>query len=122
MKFVVIWFWRGIAIIALILGFIGIPLPGLPTVPFLLLSAWAASKGWPRLESFLINHPKYGSTIRQWREQGAIPLKAKYLSSGMMSVSAVIFALTDHETYKKVLLVLLMLIVAIWIWRRPLPK
>ena len=44
---------------------IGAVLPGLPTVPFLLVAAWAGGKGWPALEVKLLNHPRYGPTLRR---------------------------------------------------------
>jgi uncharacterized protein len=42
--------WRALALLSLALGGIGVVLPGLPTVPFVLLSAFAAGKGWPKFE------------------------------------------------------------------------
>jgi hypothetical protein len=61
-------FWRTLALTALMLGAIGIVLPGLPTVPFLILAAWSGSRGWPALEAHLLDHPKHGDTIRRWRQ------------------------------------------------------
>ncbi|WP_416307307.1 YbaN family protein [Neptunicella sp. SCSIO 80796] len=111
--------WRILALLFLMLGLIGIPLPGLPTVPFILLSAWAGSKGWPALENWLLNHPIFGESIKQWRRYGAIPIKAKILSSLMMLLSAIIFWLTEYRLYFKIGLSLMFVAVAIWIWRRP---
>ena len=65
--------WRLVAIGAICLGGIGIVVPVLPTVPFLILAAFAASKGWPELERRLLDHPRYGPDIRGWREHGTIP-------------------------------------------------
>ena len=42
--------WRVAALAAFGIGVVGIVIPVLPTVPFLILSAWAASKGWPAFE------------------------------------------------------------------------
>ena len=40
-----ILFWRSLVIVFVVLGFIGAVLPGMPTTVFLILAAWAASKG-----------------------------------------------------------------------------
>lgn len=102
------------------LALIGVVVPGLPTVPFLLVAAWAAGKGWPALEQWLLNHPRYGDSIRRWRERGAVPRRAKWASSGMMAASAAIMiALPTVPVWTKVGVPLLMLCVAVWIWRRP---
>ncbi len=74
--------------IFVILGFIGALLPGIPTTVFLILAAWASSRGWPQMDNWLLNHPKYGSTLRDWRANGTVPRKAKWLATIMMSISA----------------------------------
>lgn len=71
-------FWRILVSIFVILAMIGAILPGMPTTIFLILAAWAASKGWPQMDAWLLNHPKYGITLRNWREHGTVPRKAKY--------------------------------------------
>lgn len=111
--------WRLLAIAALILGLIGIVLPGLPTVPFVILAAWAGGRGWPALEAWLLAHPRWGPPIRNWREHGAMPRRAKWLSSLMMAVSAALLLASPAPLAVRVGVPLLMLAVAIWIWRRP---
>src|SRR5690606_4026642 len=70
--------WRIFAGLMVLLGMAGAVLPVLPTVPFLLVAAWAASRGWPSLEARLLAHPKHGPYIVRWRERGAVPRKAKW--------------------------------------------
>jgi len=111
--------WRALALVSLMLGLIGALLPVLPTVPFLLLAAWAASKGWPALEAWLLNHAHFGPHIRRWRERGAVPRRAKWLASVMMSASALMLALSPLPLAVKIGVPALMLGVAIWLWRRP---
>lgn len=111
--------WRALALLSLVLGFLGILLPVLPTVPFLLLAAWAASKGWPALERWMLNHAHFGPHIRSWRERGAVPRRAKWLASFMMGLSTFMLALTPVHLAVKIALPALMLAVAIWLWRRP---
>lgn len=111
--------WRTLAIVSLILGLIGIPLPGLPTVPFVLLSAWAAGKGWPALEQKLLAHPTLGPAIQQWRAHGIVSRRAKYLASIMMTLSAIMLQFSAAPWAMKVALPLFLLAVAIWLWCRP---
>lgn len=113
--------WRTGAIIALGLGLAGLAVPVVPTVPFLLVSAWAAGKGWPALERWLLAHRTYGPHIRRWRERGAVPRSAKMLATLMMIASAAGLQFTDLEQWVKIAVPLTMLGVAVWLWRRPEP-
>ncbi len=114
-----ILFWRSLVIIFIVLGFIGALLPGMPTTVFLILAAWAASKGWPQMDAWLMNHPKYGQTLRDWRAHGTVPRKAKWIASLMMLVSAIIMLLTNAPLWVKIFTDACMLSVAIWLWMRP---
>ena len=70
--------------ISLGLGILGIFLPLLPTTPFLLLTAALYFKGSPRLYQWLLNHKYFGTYIRNFRENKAIPLRAKIISLLLM--------------------------------------
>ncbi|NNH26486.1 YbaN family protein [Acinetobacter terrestris] len=115
-------FWRSLVVIFVILGFIGALLPGMPTTVFLILAAWAASKGWPQMDAWLLNHPKYGATLRAWRENGTVPRKAKWFASIMMLISAIIMLFTNAPLLVKVFTDLTMLSVLTWLWLRPEPS
>lgn len=111
--------WRIVAVVSLILGLIGIPLPGIPTVPFVLLSAWAAGKGWPALEQRLLAHSTFGPPIQQWRSHGIVSRRAKYLASIMMLLSALMLQFSTAPWWLKLTLPLFLLMVALWLWYRP---
>ena len=115
-------FWRSLVMIFVILGFIGALLPGMPTTVFLILAAWSASKGWPQMDAWLLNHPKYGATLRAWRENGTVPRKAKWFATIMMMISGIIMLFTNAPLLVKILTDLTMLTVAIWLWLRPEPS
>lgn len=111
--------WRSGAFLAVIIGFAGIAVPVLPTVPFLIVAAWAAGKGWPALEQRLLSHEKYGPYIRRWREHRSVPRRAKVIATAMMIASAVLVQFTADAPWVRIAAPLAMLIVAIWLWRRP---
>jgi hypothetical protein len=112
--------WRALALLSLGLGLVGVALPVLPTVPFLILSAWAASKGWPAFEIWLLNHRLFGPPIVQWRARGAVPRRAKWASSLMMACSAVgMQFFVQIPLWLRLAVPAVMLAVAVWLWRRP---
>ena len=73
-----------IGTLAFVLGIIGIFLPLLPTTPLLLLAAALYFRSSPRLYDWLLNHPYFGSYIRNFRESRAIPLHAKIVSVSLL--------------------------------------
>lgn len=70
--------------ISLVLGVVGIFLPLLPTTPFLLLTAALYFRSSPRLYEWLLNHKYMGPYIRNFRENKAIPLRAKIVSVSLL--------------------------------------
>ena len=59
------------------LGALGAVLPLLPTVPFLLLAVFCFARSNPAWEQRILDDPRWGPQIREWRERGAISRKAK---------------------------------------------
>lgn len=70
--------------ISLALGVIGIFVPLLPTTPLLLLAAALYFRSSPKLYDWLLNHPRLGTYIRNFREHRAIPLRVKIVSMGLV--------------------------------------
>lgn len=71
----------------LALAIIGVFLPGLPTVPFLLLTAWFAARGSERLHSWLYAHPTFGKLLTDWEQQKAISRNSKVIAVAMLITS-----------------------------------
>ena len=117
----ILW-WRSVAVLSVALGMIGVIIPGLPTVPFLLVAAWAGTRGWPELEAWLLNHPRYGQSIRQWREQGAVSRRAKCAASTMMLISVILIAFSGAHDVIKVAVPLMLCTTLLWLWKRPEPR
>jgi len=83
--------------LALGLGLLGIPLPLLPTTPFLLLSAYCYARSSERFYYWLINHRYLGEHIRNYRDHRGTTAQVKKGSIALLwitiSISAV-FAVT----------------------------
>ncbi|KON28168.1 hypothetical protein AC481_02665 [miscellaneous Crenarchaeota group archaeon SMTZ-80] len=61
----------------IIIGFIGIFLPLLPTTPFLLLAAACYARGSKKFYNWLITNRWFGEYIKNYREKKGIPIKTK---------------------------------------------
>lgn len=66
--------------LSLAIGILGIFLPLLPTVPFLLLTAYCFARSSNRLYNWLINHKTFGSYIYNYQTYRAMPRKTKILA------------------------------------------
>ncbi len=116
------WAWIALAYACLLLGIVGIFLPGLPTTPFILLAAWAAAKGSRHLHAWLLAHRVFGPMIRDWQAQGAVSRTAKRWALGTMALCALIFFLTAPKLWMAASATAIMAVIAIWLWRRPEPR
>lgn len=83
------WLYLAIGWTMVGLGIIGAVLPIMPTVPFLIVAAAAFARSSPELEARLMDHPRFGHHLRQWRHQGAIARPAKILAVIAMACSFV---------------------------------
>ncbi|MGI9409707.1 MAG: YbaN family protein [Hyphomicrobiaceae bacterium] len=80
--------WKLAGTASLVIGVIGIVVPLLPTTPFLLLAAFCYQRGSERLHDWLVNHPRFGPAIRDWRTHGVISRTAK--RNAMIAMVAVL--------------------------------
>ena len=115
------WAWWLLAYVSLGVGIVGIFVPGLPTVEFVLLSAFAAARGSERLHRWLMAHPRFGPMIHDWQAYGAIGRRAKGWSLILMTISAVAMFLAAPKMWMAILGTAIMATVSVWLWTRPEP-
>lgn len=111
-----------LALLALALGILGIILPGLPTTPFILLAAWAATKSSPRLQNWLERHPLFGALILDWKNGHTVKRKAKWAATLMMCLCGIILTLWVSQLWIILLAISCMTATLTWLWLRPEPE
>jgi len=79
-----------LGLISLGLGIVGAFLPLLPTVPFVLLSAFLFARSSDRLHNWLITHKIFGQLIRDYHEDRGITIQGKVAAISMMWISNII--------------------------------
>lgn len=105
-------------LISVAFGLVGIALPLLPTVPFLILAAFCFARSSPPLEARLRHHRVYGPHIRLWQDHGAITRKGKWAATIGFAFSIPMAFYLVPMPWPLVSLAAA-LIAGIWIWRRP---
>ena len=91
------------------LGAVGAFLPGLPTVPLMLVALWAFSKSSQRFHDWLYAHPVFGPPLQQWRTHRIIPVRAKVAAVATMIASLFyMFVFADIGCWVRVSTVLFM--------------
>lgn len=107
-------------LLAVALGTIGIFLPLLPTVPFMILAAFCFARSSPALEARLLNHPRYGHHLVAWREKSAISRRAKWSATAAFGVSIAIGFAALALPWSLVPVGVAVLCLG-WIWLKPEP-
>ncbi|MDD2474917.1 MAG: YbaN family protein [Dysgonamonadaceae bacterium] len=70
--------------VSLALGVIGLFVPGLPTTPFVLLSAALYAKSSEKLYNWLLDNKFLGPRIKNYQRQKGVTLKGKYRIIALM--------------------------------------
>lgn len=110
----------GLGWLSLAVGFVGIFLPVLPTVPFVILAALCFSKGSPKLHQWLRRHPRFGGSLVLWEDHGVIRKRGKWMASICMVLGLVYPVFFGKlPLVVKIGLVVTILCTMVFIWTRP---
>lgn len=106
----------------LLLAVIGLFLPVLPTVPFLLLSAWFSARGSQRLHGWLYAHPQFGKLLIDWEQHGAVSRSSKVVAVILLMVSWVLMCLRIDNLWLMAGLAVLFMSIIVFLLTRPEPR
>jgi uncharacterized membrane protein YbaN (DUF454 family) len=115
--------WLALGLLLVSIGFAGIVVPLLPTTDFLLLALPCFARSSPRLEAWLLNHPRFGPGLRAWRQERAVPRPAKIAAClGMLLGFGMFYGHVHPRPLLAGGLAAFMLFWAAWIIRRSEPR
>ena len=77
-----LWFVGGLLSVGL--GSLGIIVPGLPTTVFFIVAAACFSRSSPRFEQWVLNLPRVGRTVRDYRAGLGMPRRSKVVAVTMI--------------------------------------
>jgi uncharacterized membrane protein YbaN (DUF454 family) len=112
-------FFLMIGLISLFLGLLGIILPLLPTVPFILLSTYCFARSNDRLHAWLMSHPWFEKAINDWHTKGAMKAKLKRKAALMTCLSFFVSMLLVPHLWLKLMLVTLLSALLVFLWQIP---
>jgi len=114
--------WLAVGLVLVGIGFVGIFVPLLPTTDFLILALPCFARSSPRLEAWLLDHPRFGPGLRAWRTERAVPRHAKIAACAGMALGYALFWIHLRPGWAVSLAVALaMLACAAWVVSRPAP-
>lgn len=74
--------------LALLLGIIGIVVPGLPTTPFVLLAGACYVRASPRAHAWLLRNRTFGPILREWDQHHSVAPRVKRIALVTMALTA----------------------------------
>ena len=105
---------------AFALTLVGLVVPGIPTVPFLLATSYYLARSSPRLDAILLNSIFFGPILREWEShQGLSPWSKGKLIGLTASIVAVTVVVTPIGPVILILILLISLVSVYTIIRLP---
>ncbi len=113
------WWYFTMGWAMIVLGVIGIIIPGLPTTVFLIVAVWAFPRSSARFQLWLWQHRVLGPYVRDWYQYRVIPLRGKILAVVTMIASIIYMAVvSDGEWMPPFLLSGVLLPIGLYICTR----
>lgn len=105
--------------LAVALGALGVVLPLLPAVPFILLAGWCFSRSSPRFHRWLLYRSWFGGYLRYWQQHRAMPPGAKLRALTVILITFAISLWLVKVSWLRILLLAIFACLLIFMWRMP---
>lgn len=73
------WLYAGLGFVSLGVGIVGLILPVMPGTVFLILALGLFARSSPRMERWMLEHPRIGPPLRDW-QQGTMRPRTKVIA------------------------------------------
>lgn len=107
-------------LVSLLLGIAGVFLPLLPTVPFVLLSAFCFARSSERLHRWLLAHPWFSDALNNWEQKKAIRKGLKRKAMLLSSLSFMVSIAVVPLLWVKIMLGCMLLVLLLYL--RSIPE
>ncbi|MEO1043448.1 MAG: YbaN family protein [Pseudomonadota bacterium] len=114
--------FRGLGYLCFVVGAVGAILPLLPTTGPWILAVFFLWKGNDPLANRLLNHPRFGRSLQDWFEHGAIRREGKIAACLGMAAAVAVMAVTGAPVWVTIFVAVSLLLVAFWLIKRPEPE
>ena len=108
-----------VGLLSLLLGVIGIVVPLLPTVPFILLAAFCFARSSERLHQWLMSHPWFAEALNNWQTKRALNRTLKRRAMIMTTFSFAISITLVPLIWVKLMLLGMLCGLLIYLWQIP---
>lgn len=112
-------FYIAAGFISVALGIAGIPLPLLPTTPFLLLAAFCFARGSDRWHQWLMTQPTLSPYILAFREKRGLTRGQKLRLAGLVTLTLLVTGAFAPFLFGKVLALVIWLATMLFLYFTP---
>lgn len=104
--------------ISLVLAYVGVALPGIPGIPFILLTAWFYVRSSDKMYNWLREHKLFGRLLKSFSKKEKVPLGFKLFVVSQLWVSITVTLIwLVHNIYFQAFIVLIGVIVSVVVFR-----
>jgi len=112
--------WLALAAGGIGMSVVGVIVPGIPTVPFVLLTSYFLVRSSPALNDRLLRSRLFGPLLHDWQRHGGVRRDVKWTAMCATLVILLIGVLALEVSGWTLALVLMLAAIGIhWIWRLP---